>query len=79
MYHNAFGIDYTIFKICVPYVNNFGDAYSYGTLGFFLSKAIRGECITLFGDGSIRRTFTHVDDISQIVARSIESPYPFGY
>ncbi len=74
MYQNAFGIDYTIFRICVPYGINFGDAYSYGTLGFFLSKAIRGEDITLFGDGSIRRTFTHVDDISRIIAGSIESP-----
>jgi len=74
MYQNAFGIDYTIFRICVPYGNNFGDAYSYGTLGFFLSKAIEGEDITLFGDGSIRRTFSHVDDISKIITETIESP-----
>jgi len=74
MYHNAFGINYTVFRICVPYGNSFGDAYSYGTLGFFLSKALQCEDITLFGDGSIRRTFTHVDDITRIIMEAIEKP-----
>jgi len=74
MYHNAFGINYTIFRICVPYGNRFGDVYSYGTLGFFMGKAIRGEDITLFGDGIIRRTFTHVEDISRIISQAIETP-----
>lgn len=74
MYHNAFGIDYTVFRICVPYGNSFGDAYSYGTLGFFLSKALKGEDITLFGDGTIRRTFTHVEDITRIIMDAIEKP-----
>lgn len=72
MYHNAFGIDFTIFRICVPYGNFFDETYSYGTLGFFLEKARKGEDITLFGDGSIRRTFTHVDDISQLIIKSIQ-------
>ncbi len=67
MYQNAFGIDYTVFRICVPYGNLFGDEFSYGTIGFFLNQAKQGKDITLFGDGSIRRTFTHVSDISKII------------
>ena len=63
MYQNAFGINYTVFRICVPYGNIFGGAYSYGTVGFFLDKATKNEDIILFGNGSIRRTFTHVEDI----------------
>lgn len=73
MYHNAFGIDYTVFRICVPYGNLFNNAYSYGTLGFFLEKARRGEDITIFGDGSIRRTFTHVEDISRLIIASVQT------
>jgi len=73
MYSNAFGINYTVFRICVPYGNNFGDAYSYGTLGFFLNNAIKGEDISLYGDGNIRRTFTHIDDITRIIAVTVES------
>lgn len=72
MYQNAFGIDFTIFRICVPYGNLFDDAYSYGTLGFFLEKARINEDIALFGDGSIRRTFTHVEDISRLIIESVQ-------
>ncbi len=63
MYQNYFGIDYTIFRICVPFGNLFGNDYSYGTIGFFLSKAKNGENITLYGDGHNHRTFTHVHDV----------------
>jgi UDP-glucose 4-epimerase len=71
MYQNAFGIDYNVFRICVPYGNLFGGAYSYGTIGFFLDKALKNEDIILFGDGSIRRTFTHVEDICKNIYRVI--------
>lgn len=61
-YHKAFGIDYRVMRIGVPYGNLTGEGYSYGTIGFFLKQAKTGE-ITLYGDGSLRRTFTHVEDL----------------
>jgi len=68
-YSNAFDIDYTVYRICVPYGNFVGHDISYGTIGFFLSQAIDNRQIKLYGDGSLRRTFTHIDDIcSQILA-----------
>lgn len=73
MYHNAFDIDYTVFRICVPYGNLFDARFSYGTLGFFLSKAQNGDDITLYGDGLIGRTFTHVLDISDAIVRAIQN------
>lgn len=63
MYNNMFGLNYTVFRICVPYGNLVGDEYSYGTIGFFLNKASKGENIVLYGEGSQKRTFTHVHDI----------------
>lgn len=74
MYHNAFDINYTIFRICVPYGNVFGDGFSYGTIGFFISQAEQQGAITLFGDGGIRRTFTHVLDIAAAMVASIGQP-----
>jgi len=65
-------IDYTIFRICVPYGNLLGENYSYGTIGFFINKAIKGENITIYGDGSLKRTFTHVSDISEAIIKGIE-------
>ena len=64
-------ITHTIFRICVPYGNLFGQEYSYGTIGFFLSRAKSGRSITLYGDGSLKRTFTHVTDIIAIMLESI--------
>lgn len=66
-YHNAFGIPYAIFRICVPYGNVLSDDYSYGTIGFFLRMAREGKPITLYGDGRQLRTFTHVQDICRQV------------
>lgn len=63
MHRNLFGIEYTVFRVCVPYGNLMASALSYGTVGFFLGKAQKGEDIMLFGDGALQRTFTHVWDV----------------
>lgn len=62
-YAQYFGIDHTIFRICVPYGSFLGGDYSYGTIGFFLKKAMNKENIVLYGVGDQKRTFTHVEDI----------------
>jgi len=72
MYQNYFGINHTIFRICVPYGNLIDNSYSYGTLGFFLNKAKNNENITLFGNGSQKRTFTHVADIINTIFLTIK-------
>ncbi|MFH0948828.1 MAG: NAD-dependent epimerase/dehydratase family protein [Elusimicrobiota bacterium] len=64
-YENVFKIPYTIFRTCVPYGNLFDDNYSFGTIGFFLKNAKKGQPITLYGDGSMRRTFTHIEDVCE--------------
>ena len=66
-FQNAFGIDYTVFRICVPYGNTLSGEYSYGTMGFFINQAKNNNVIRLYGDGSLRRTFTHVEDLCQQV------------
>lgn len=62
-YSHAFDVPYTVFRIGVPYGNARGDRYSFGTLGSFIQQAVDGGCIRLYGDGSQRRTFTHVNDV----------------
>jgi UDP-glucose 4-epimerase len=71
IYHNAFDLNFTVFRICVPYGNVFDKTFSYGSIGFFLNKAIKGENITLYGDGNIMRTFTHVEDICMLILDAI--------
>lgn len=67
MYENVFGVKYCIFRICVPYGNLLPGDLSYGTIGFMLNKAKNGENITLYGNGSARRTFTYIKDLCDIL------------
>jgi UDP-glucose 4-epimerase len=72
LYNEYYGIAYTIFRICVPYGNLLDGQYSYGTTGFFITQAINNKAISLFGDGSQRRTFTHVYDIVCIMVQTLQ-------
>lgn len=74
MYAHCFGIPYTIYRICVPYGNLFDGEFSYGTIGAFLNRAQSGGAITLYGDGEIKRTLTHVVSICQQIADSMVQP-----
>lgn len=71
MFKTYYKIPYSVFRICVPYGNLLSNDYSYGTIGFFLKQALNKQPITLYGDGSLKRTFTFVGDIcNQIVCAS---------
>ena len=72
-YNIRYGIPYSVVRICVPYGSLVSRDYSYGTIGFFVRQAANGGPITLYGDGKIRRTFTHVGDIAEAVYRLASS------
>jgi len=65
-YSTAYGIPYTVMRICVPYGSLVEGQYSYGTIGAMLRQSTESKKITLFGDGSQKRTFTHMQDICQL-------------
>lgn len=66
-YQNVFGIRYCVFRICVPYGTLIPNASSYGTAEFMLNRAQKGENISLYGDGSVRRTITYMGDLCRIL------------
>lgn len=68
-YNRVFGLQYCIFRICIPYGTMIKSATSYGTAEFMLSKATKGENISLYGNGSARRTLTHMEDLCNILIR----------
>lgn len=78
MHRNLFGLDYTVFRICVPYANIAASGQSYGTVGFFLARASDGQDISLFGDGELRRTFTHVWDVCRQMVEVASIPASNG-
>ena len=72
MFKAHYNIPYTIFRIGVPYGNLLSENYSYGTIGFFLKNAKHKRNITLYGDGTLKRTFTFIGDICKQILEVFE-------
>lgn len=77
-YHDSFDIPYTVFRICIPYGNLLSNDYSFGTVGFFIKQAKAGNDITLYGGGTIKRTFTHMEDLCYQITEGAFNPKSNG-
>lgn len=73
-YKASFDIPYSVFRICIPYGNLLSTDYSFGTIGFFIKMAKAGKDITLYGGGTIKRTFTHMEDLCYQVVEGAFNP-----
>lgn len=71
--HEMFGLDYVIFRPHNVYGErqNIGDRYR-NVVGIFMNQLLRGEPMTIFGDGTQQRAFTHINDVAPIIASSGE-------
>lgn len=69
--HEMFGLNYVIFRPHNVYgeFQNLGDKYR-NVVGIFMNQLMQGKPLTIFGDGSQRRAFSYVGDITPIIARS---------
>jgi UDP-glucose 4-epimerase len=72
---DMFGLPYIVFRPHNVYGErqNIADPYR-NVVGIFIRQSLEGVPLTLFGDGSQVRAFTHVDDVSDIMARSVNMP-----
>jgi UDP-glucose 4-epimerase len=70
--HEMFGLDYIIFRPHNVYGEgqNIGDRYR-NVVGIFMNQLLRGEPLTVFGDGEQQRAFTHINDVAPIIADSV--------
>jgi len=73
--HEMFGLDYVVFRPHNVYGErqNIGDRYR-NVVGIFMNQLLRGEPMTIFGDGTQQRAFTHIDDVAPIIAASVDFP-----
>jgi UDP-glucose 4-epimerase len=73
--HEMFGLDFVIFRPHNVYGErqNIGDRYR-NVVGIWMNQVLRGEPMTIFGDGNQVRAFTYIDDIAPIIARSVDYP-----
>jgi UDP-glucose 4-epimerase len=68
-YQELYGIDYTILRFGIPYGPRAREA---AVVPAFVGKALRGEPLTLAGDGSQSRRFVYVEDLADGVALAID-------
>jgi UDP-glucose 4-epimerase len=73
--HEMFGLDYVVFRPHNVYGErqNIGDRYR-NVVGIFMNQLLKGEAMTIFGDGEQQRAFTHVSDVAPVIAGSVENP-----
>jgi dTDP-glucose 4,6-dehydratase len=75
-YHNFHGIETRIVRI----FNTYGPRMRLNdgrVLPAFIGQALRGEDLTIFGDGSQTRSFCYVDDLIEGIVRLLHSNYVF--
>jgi|GEM_PF-44608 len=67
-YQELYGIDYTILRFGIPYGPRAREA---AVIPAFVGRALRGEPLTLAGDGSQSRRFVYVEDLADGVALAV--------
>lgn len=75
-YHTFHGLETRIVRI----FNTYGPRMRLNdgrVLPAFIGQAIRGEDLTVFGDGSQTRSFCYVDDLVEGIYRLLFSDYPY--
>jgi UDP-glucose 4-epimerase len=77
--HDMFDLDYCIFRPHNVYGErqNIGDRYR-NVIGIFMNQIMRGESMTVFGDGEQVRAFSYISDIAPVIARAIDTPECYG-
>jgi dTDP-glucose 4,6-dehydratase len=75
-YHNFHGLETRIVRI----FNTYGPRMRLNdgrVLPAFIGQALRGEDLTVFGDGSQTRSFCYVDDLIEGIVRLLKSDYAY--
>jgi UDP-glucose 4-epimerase len=68
-----FGLDFVIFRPHNVYGErqNIGDRYR-NVVGIFMNQLMKGEAMSIFGDGTQQRAFTHIRDVAPIIAACVD-------
>jgi UDP-glucose 4-epimerase len=76
---HMFGIDSIVFRPHNVYGErqHIGDRYR-NVIGIFMNQLMRGEPMTIFGDGTQTRAFSYIGDVAPLIADAIGVPAAFN-
>jgi UDP-glucose 4-epimerase len=75
--HN-YGLDYAILRLANPFGESQSVERPQGAVGVFLHKALHGETISIWGDGSVVRDYIYEADVALAVESILEVGVPSG-
>jgi UDP-glucose 4-epimerase len=77
--HEMFGLNHVIFRPHNVYGEhqNIADRYR-NVIGIFMNQIMRGEPMTIFGDGGQKRAFSYIKDVAPAIAAAAETPAAYN-
>jgi UDP-glucose 4-epimerase len=74
-----FGLNWIIFRPHNVYGErqHIGDRYR-NVIGIFMNQLMRGEPMSIFGDGTQSRAFSYIGDVAPLIARAIHVPQAYN-
>jgi UDP-glucose 4-epimerase len=70
LYHSLHGLDYCVLRPANPYGERQRTDVAQGAVAVFLERALRGEPIEIWGDGSVVRDYLYVGDVADAFVRA---------
>jgi UDP-glucose 4-epimerase len=71
LYHSLHNLDYCVLRLANPFGERQRSDASQGAIAVFLNHALRGEEITVWGDGSAVRDYIYVRDVATAFCRAV--------
>jgi UDP-glucose 4-epimerase len=71
MYRHLHGIEPVILRVANPYGERQRVETAQGAVAVFLRKALLGETVEIWGDGSVTRDYVYIGDVAEAFARAV--------
>ena len=71
LYRRNYGLNCRIFRLSNPYGEHQNPHGLQGVIPVFLHKAISGEEIEIWGDGSVIRDYIYIEDVTKVLSASL--------
>ena len=75
MYHHLYGLEYVIFRPSSPYGPWQYPHRGQGAVVVFIERALAGQPVTIYGDGSSLRDYFYIDDMTSALVSALNCPF----
>jgi UDP-glucose 4-epimerase len=72
LYKTLYGIDYCVLRLANPFGERQRVNTSQGAIAVFLHKALLGEEVEIWGDGSVTRDYIYIADVISAMMRALD-------